>query len=860
MMKRVESVSDSFFVDDMDIEDYEIIERFGRTYAGLIYRVQKKSENNRDYLLFNIDNDYPELTFEVERLMNLRDRTGMLIIYGIIRSNNSDLKGTSILTEFPEKGNLNDLLQTVSFTDPESPINPFQLACLLFSLSNACRILHTEDIFYNYFDPSFIYLGTNYELKLANPGITAFFNPEKYRSEEENDQFFLAPEIFQGQHASIYSDVYSFGSLLYQLYSHEIRFPKANQDKPFMSNILNGVIPLFPTSMPMMVRNTITQCWKPIPTDRPLFKHILQNMLRSPEFFFNLRNPKEFYEYQRSLISPDVIHTQIFSASSSPLSKSSNRSSILSLKYSKKSLSQSQLPRSKSEPSIKTINPNKIDILSNKGKHYANKIIALQLLIMSLSFRNFESSKANIIKKFEKEKAYTVVSMCILGASCRYNRIILYAKVMEILYSVRSKHKNMSKIPDIFIKLVWESLIQGETFPRDISKLCLMSYCRIVGLLSDQQVVSFVRDYYEKYEKAHKKTLVMLFAWFAPEIEKIDNELFERLREIMVEIQTYPNLPTAFQHFYNLFDNLRAENWTLLRNVVEDNNKSGKSINYILRHDDLKALKYFNHTKHISMNKRISSEIYCPCSFVHDKPTMIMYAAAYGSENCFQFMQAKKAPLGGKDDKYRTISTFAVLGGNITIVQFIQSMNDSFDTGLQSATLMHHYSLFNHLLKQKKFDLEEPDKFDKKVITTAASANNLCVFLHCLKNGVKLDTHETFGWTPLHTAAEKGNVEMIKLILHCQGWDPNIKDTWGTTPLHLATDRLHTEAVRVFLKKKTIDVNVVNEKKKTPFLIAAKAKYLPIVMVFLDCQRVDFQACSNKIFFLYFFIKKTLFI
>lgn len=809
-MRSQESFSDVFLFDEMTIDDFEVIEQVGRTYAGPVYRVKKKNENIKDYLMFQIENDYPELSSEVEELMNLPDRSGILLIYGIVKSNDS----ASIITEYAERGCLADIIQTTNFDDSESPIDPHHLACLLFSLSNSFRILHSNDIFYKYFDPSFIYLGPNYEPKLANPGISAFFNPENYLSEEEMVQLYLAPEIIEGESASILSDVYSYGSLLYQLYSYEIRFPKANQDKTYKENILNGIIPLFPASMPLMVRNTISQCWSISPTDRPFFKQILQNMLRNPEFYFNLKNPKLFYEYQRSLISPEVIHTEIFSSSSSPLSKGSTRSS-LGFGKSNKKVKKNQmmmLTRSHSEPSIKTINANSISLLSSKGKNYANKIIDYQLLLMSITPRNFESIKKSIVKKLENEKVYTIVSLCILSAACRYNRINYYAEILMSLYSLKAKHKKLSSIPDVFINLLWESLIQGETFPRDISKLCLLSHCRMIGLFSDERIVSFILKYYEQHNQTQKKTLCLLFAWFAPQIDKINHELFEQIKEILIEIQSYPNLPYAFIHFYNHLNDFVNDNWILHQNAVEDNDKSGKSISYVLRHDEIKALKYYNHTKHISMNKRVLSDIFCPCSFVHDKPTMIMYAAAYGSENTFQYMQAKKAPLTGKDDKYRTLSTFAVLGGSLTIVQYLQSTNDSFDTALQSATLMHHYSLFSYLIKWKKFDLEEPDKFDKKVITTAAAANNLCVFLHCLKNGVKLDTHETFGWTPLHTAAEKGNVEMIKLILHCQGWDPNIKDTWGTTPLHLATDRLHTEAVRVLLKKKTIDVNVLNEK------------------------------------------------
>ena len=123
-----------------------------------------------------------------------------------------------------------------------------------------------------------------------------------------------------------------------------------------------------------------------------------------------------------------------------------------------------------------------------------------------------------------------------------------------------------------------------------------------------------------------------------------------------------------------------------------------------------------------------------------------MYAAAYQAINCFQYLEmAKGNGWPQKDDRYRNLFHFAIAGGNLTIVRFAQNETDSLDGGLQFAAACHTTSIFAHLFKSVSGDLDTPDKFGKKVITTAASANNISITLFCLSRKVSVSSHETFG-------------------------------------------------------------------------------------------------------------------
>ena len=53
------------------------------------------------------------------------------------------------------------------------------------------------------------------------------------------------------------------------------------------------------------------------------------------------------------------------------------------------------------------------------------------------------------------------------------------------------------------------------------------------------------------------------------------------------------------------------------------------------------------------------------------------------------------------------------------------------------------------------------------------------------------------GTTPLHDAAENGNIQICQLIMK-NAKDKNPKDNNGKTPFHLAAENGHMELCRIF--------------------------------------------------------------
>ena len=90
------------------------------------------------------------------------------------------------------------------------------------------------------------------------------------------------------------------------------------------------------------------------------------------------------------------------------------------------------------------------------------------------------------------------------------------------------------------------------------------------------------------------------------------------------------------------------------------------------------------------------------------------------------------------------------------------------------------------------------------------------------------------GLPPLHSAASRGHVEVIKALLEKPGIQVNEKDVYSCTPLHWASQHGHVEVVKELLKAPGILVSETNEYGATPLHLAAMMNNLEIVRMLLE--------------------------
>ena len=113
---------------------------------------------------------------------------------------------------------------------------------------------------------------------------------------------------------------------------------------------------------------------------------------------------------------------------------------------------------------------------------------------------------------------------------------------------------------------------------------------------------------------------------------------------------------------------------------------------------------------------------------------------------------------------------------------------------------------------------------------------------HKLSNALKLisqrklsERHRDFsGNTPLHTACVHGQLDVVKLLTHEIGCDPNNTNSEGLSCLHLAAQHGHLPLVRYLVEEVGSDVTLEDEHGRSPTYLAADGGHLDILKYLID--------------------------
>ena len=111
-------------------------------------------------------------------------------------------------------------------------------------------------------------------------------------------------------------------------------------------------------------------------------------------------------------------------------------------------------------------------------------------------------------------------------------------------------------------------------------------------------------------------------------------------------------------------------------------------------------------------------------------------------------------------------------------------------------------------------------KKSQRELIEAVRRGNVGTVTNILRNGFNGQFRDREGWSPLHRAAEGGNLEILKKLLN-NGADVNDKNEGnGNNALMVASEEGHEEIVQELIKRGA-DVNAINDEQKSALYLAS---------------------------------------
>jgi serine/threonine protein kinase len=158
-------------------------------------------------------------------------------------------------------------------------------------IATALEYLHSKRIIYRDLKIENIGFTTNYTLKLFDFGLAKVLQPGDYQETyhltgHTGSLRYMSPEVARYLPYNLSADVYSFGILLWQLYSMSMPFETMSRSAHSQFVVYGGERPPLDPAWPESLQEIMTTCWQEVPYQRPTMKdvcYLLQQELNTLE-------------------------------------------------------------------------------------------------------------------------------------------------------------------------------------------------------------------------------------------------------------------------------------------------------------------------------------------------------------------------------------------------------------------------------------------------------------------------------------------------------------------------------------------------------------------------------------------------
>lgn len=148
------------------------------------------------------------------------------------------------------------------------------------NIADAMSYLHTANVIHATLKPKNIILDKDMNAVIKDYG---FLDIKDALSPDDVEPAYMAPEYLAGESYTEKIDVYSFGMLMYELFTKRPPWAGLNSDQVIgeVREKLNR--PTIPDAVPQVIERLIRSCWASSPAERPTFQKLSAVLAMSPD-------------------------------------------------------------------------------------------------------------------------------------------------------------------------------------------------------------------------------------------------------------------------------------------------------------------------------------------------------------------------------------------------------------------------------------------------------------------------------------------------------------------------------------------------------------------------------------------------
>ncbi|XP_059486305.1 ankyrin-3-like [Neocloeon triangulifer] len=232
--------------------------------------------------------------------------------------------------------------------------------------------------------------------------------------------------------------------------------------------------------------------------------------------------------------------------------------------------------------------------------------------------------------------------------------------------------------------------------------------------------------------------------------------------------------------------------------------------------------------------------------------TPLLLAAQNCKLETFKFLLERGADLNAEDNMYHDAFHKACDGDNLEVAKYLVGIG-KFDLNKRNINgktpwikLARNESVeFKRYLVELGADIHSTDNFNLCALTIAAQFGDVQNCRYLLSLGLDFDVLTKEGGNALHQTCISGNVSTARFIIDLGRLDVNGTFKNGLTPLHVAASKSHIDMIKMLLEKGA-DIRKKNDHGLLPFHSAARSGDMTTVKYFVDNGFLDEKTFRNE--------------